>query len=237
MKKAKKKQSLMKSLILFIVFFLCSCEFNSPDIPVLSFKILKIETQNSSIEERLSVFLLYKDENGRNDYSSITIVHAESNLTWVLNRENSSFFSSSNLGASDAGKVLWAGSNKISHPLGKIPLGEYSIIAEDLSGNRSIKKISVKDFEDLSSLPFSFKIENKRWKIEPDQLSEFKKFSLILLGADKQPLFVQVLPQDSQYEDSIDSLLEKYPDTRYIQCIAKTSKGDIAYLTKYHSLY
>lgn len=237
MKAAKKKQGLKKALIFFISFVLCSCEFTPPEILEISFKIIKIETQDSSMEERLSIFLLYKDENGRNDYSSITIAHMESKLTWVLNRENSSFFSSSNFRASDIGKDLWVGSNKISHPLGKILLGEYSIIAEDLSGHKNIKKITLNDFEDRSDLPFSFKIENKIWKIEPEQLSDFKYFSLILLGADKQPIFVQVLPQNSQYEDSIEPLLEKYPDARYIQCMAKNIKGNIAYLTKYYSLY
>jgi len=48
---------------------------------------------------------------------------------------------------------------------------------------------------------------------------------------------IQDLPEGSKLEDSIASLLEKYPDTRYIQCMAQNAQGDTAYLTKYHSLY
>ena len=180
---------------------------------------------------------MYKDENGRNDYSSIQLVHLESGLTWVLNRENTSFFSSSQLRASDSEKTLWAGSNKIASPFVQIPIGEYSVVLEDLSGNRVIKKITLKEPEMLLSIPFVFRIQDGRWRIEASENSTFKTFFLILLGADKQPLFVQGLPEGSKLEDSIASLLEKYPDTRYIQCMAQNAQGDTAYLTKYHSLY
>lgn len=89
----------------------------------------------------------------------------------------------------------------------------------------------------VSSIPFVFRIQDGRWRIEASENSTFKTFFLILLGADKQPLFVQGLPEGSKLEDSIASLLEKYPDTRYIQCMAQNAQGDTAYLTKYHSLY
>lgn len=237
MKKNVKKEWLKKTLFFFIVTLLLSCSFDKPEIPELSVKILKIETDAGTIEERLSLFLMYKDENGRNDYSSIQLVHLESGLTWVLNRENTSFFSSSQLRASDSEKTLWAGSNKIASPFGQIPIGEYSVVLEDLSGNRVIKKLTLKEPEMLSSIPFVFRIQDGRWRIEASENSTFKTFFLILLGADKQPLFVQGLPEGSKLEDSIASLLEKYPDTRYIQCMAQNAQGDTAYLTKCYSLY
>lgn len=237
MNKSKKKEWLKKTLFFLIVTLLLSCSFDKPEIPELSVKILKIETDAGTIEERLSVFLMYKDENGRNDYSSIQLVHLESGLTWVLNRENTSFFSSSQLRASDSEKTLWAGSNKIASPFGQIPIGEYSVVMEDLSGNRTIKKLTLKEPEMVSSIPFVFRIQDGRWRIEASENSTFKTFFLILLGADKQPLFVQGLPEGSKLEDSISSLFEKYPDTRYIQCMAQNAQGDTAYLTKYHSLY
>ena len=237
MKKNVKKEWLKKTLFFFIVTLLLSCSFDKPEIPELSVKILKIETDAGTIEERLSLFLMYKDENGRNDYSSIQLVHLESGLTWVLNRENTSFFSSSQLRASDSEKTLWAGSNKIASPFGQIPIGEYSVVLEDLSGNRVIKKLTLKEPEMLLSIPFVFRIQDGRWKVEGAEDSAFQSFFLILLGADKQPLFVQGLPEGSKLEDSIASLLEKYPDTRYIQCMAQNAQGDTAYLTKYHSLY
>ena len=237
MKKSVKKEWLKKTLFFLIAALLLSCSFDKPEIPELSVKILKIETNAGTIEERLSVFLKYRDENGRNDYSSIQLVHLESGLTWVLNRENTSFFSSSQLRASDSEKTLWAGSNKIASPFGQIPLGEYSVILEDLSGNRTIKKLTLKEPKMLSSIPFVFLIQDGRWRIETSDNSTFKTFFLILLGADKQPLFVQGLPEGSKLEDSIASLIEKYPDARYIQCMAQNAQGDTAYLTKYHSLY
>ena len=181
MNKSKKKEWLKKTLFFFIAALLLSCSFDKPEIPELSVKILKIETDAGTIEERLSVFLMYKDENGRNDYSSIQL--------------------------------------------------------EDLSGNRTIKKLTLKEPEMVSSIPFVFRIQDGRWRIEASENSTFKTFFLILLGADKQPLFVQGLPEGSKLEDSISSLFEKYPDTRYIQCMAQNAQGDTAYLTKYHSLY
>ena len=237
MNKSKKKEWLKKTLFFFIAALLLSCSFDKPEIPELSVKILKIETDAGTIEERLSVFLMYTDENGRNDYSSIQLAHLESGRTWVLNRENTSLFSSSQLRASDSEKTLWAGSNKIASPFGQIPIGEYSVVLEDLSGNRTIKKLTLKEPEMVSSIPFVFRIQDGRWRIEASENSTFKTFFLILLGADKQPLFVQGLPEGSKLEDSISSLLEKYPDTRYIQCMAQNAQGDTAYLTKYHSLY
>ena len=73
MNKSKKKEWLKKTLFFLIVTLLLSCSFDKPEIPELSVKILKIETDAGTIEERLSVFLMYKDENGRNDYSSIQL--------------------------------------------------------------------------------------------------------------------------------------------------------------------
>ncbi|UTC74161.1 hypothetical protein E4O03_07855 [Treponema sp. OMZ 792] len=237
MNKIIEKKYPKKISFFFIAVFLLSCSFDKPEIPELSVKILRMETDSGKIEERLSVFLMYKDENGRNDYSSIQLIHLESGLTWVLNRENTSFFSSSQLRASDSEKTLWAGSNKIASPFGQIPIGEYSIVLEDLSGNRVIKKLTLKEPENPSSLSLVFQVQDGRWKIEAAEDSAFRTFFLILSGADKQPLFVQILPQGSKYEDSIAPLLEKYPDSRYIQCMAQNAQGNTAYLTKYHSLY
>lgn len=228
----------VKAIIFFIILlFFAACSFSKPNIPEISVKVLKIETEDSNLAERLSVFLKYEDENGRNDYSSITVVHLESAFTWVLNRENSSFFSSSQLKSSDVEKTLWIGSNKIADPFGKIPLGEYSIIAEDSAGNRTVQKNSIKETESLAALPFVFQIQNKAWDIEFDQSSNFKNFSLILLGADKQPIFAEILPYSFEYKGTLDSLLEKYPDARYVQCMAQNAQGSEAYLTKSFNLY
>ncbi|UTC63365.1 hypothetical protein E4O00_07795 [Treponema sp. OMZ 788] len=237
MNKNDKKKQLKRILFFSVAAFFLSCSFDKPEIPALSVKILKIETDAGTTEERLSAFLMYKDENGRNDYSSIQLVHLESGFTWVLNRESTSFFSSSQFRSSDAEKTLWAGSNKIASPFGKIPIGEYSLVLEDLSGNSSIKKITVKEPEAAESKPFVFQIQAGRWTVEGIEDSSFKSFFLILSGADKQPLFVHALPYGSKHEDSISSLTEKYPDTRYIQCMAQNAQGNTAYLTKYHSLY
>ncbi len=75
--------------LLFINF---SCSLSKPSISELSVKRLKVENDSGFLTERLSVFLLFKDENGREDYNSVIIVHKESGLSWRLNRNNSSFF-------------------------------------------------------------------------------------------------------------------------------------------------
>ncbi len=225
--------------IILSIFLIFACSANKPIISDLSVKKLEIENDSELLIERLSVFLLFKDEDGRQDYNSIILIHKESGLSWTLNRNNSSFFTSETKSEDQAKKILWAGSNNIANPLGKFPSGDYSIIVEDLSGNRAIRNISLESENNLSKLPFTFEVTQDSWNIENIEESNFRNYSLILLGSDKQPIFVKILENNSlnKQNGNLKELKEKYPDARYIQCLAENSQKTIAYLSKAIKLY
>ncbi len=212
---------------------------SKPDIEALSVKRLELETDSNKVVERLSIFLLFKDKNGREDYNSLTIIHKESGLSWTLNRNNTSFFSSQAYDKDEKEKKLWAGSNKFAYPMGRIPLGDYSLIIEDLAGNRSFKSFSLKGEIQNSDVPFEFAITNDSWKIQNKNEKTFNNYSLILLGADKQPIFVKELGQinSSEMTGKLEKLKDEYSDARYIQCLGENHQKTIGYLTKSYKLY
>ncbi len=230
------KKNIFKIFIIFFSISFFSCAQRPPVISKLSVKRLGVETNSEKLLERLSVFLLFSDENGRDDYNSIRITHKESGLYWQLNRDNSSFFISAK--AEDEKEKFWLGSNKIAHPSGRMPLGEYSIVVDDLAGNQSVKNIHLKDETNLSALPFSFNIEGESCKIKNSDV-QYKKFYLILLGADRQPIFVKELGEifDQDYTGNLAALKKEYSDARYIQCMAENSQATISFLTKPYSLF
>ncbi len=216
---------------------LSACSFKPPMIVSFSVKRIQVENEQGILRERLSVFLLYSDEDGKNDYNTVTVTHQETGLTWTLDRANSSFFSSVSDGKSDKNK-LYAGSNKIAHPLGNFSSGKYSLVAEDLSGNRSVKIFELPEKNFDKTLPFIFDVTETELKIEVTENKERFNFFLILSGADKQPLFVKNLGNISaSLSDSALQLKEEYGDARYIQCMAEIEDGSFAYITKSYTLY
>lgn len=234
------KKPIKKGGALFLLCFLCfNCSFKAPSIAEISVKRLQIETETLAMAERLSIFLIYLDEDGKDDYSTVTVIHKESGLLWFLNRFNSSFFTSEYRDSQKTETRLWIGSNKLAGPQGRIPLGDYSVIAEDLAGNQTIKNVSIIAEVKPRTLPFSFSIQEDTWRIQAEKPSRYTIYSLILLGADRQPIFVKKLgpAEDGLLEDGLDELKSQYPDARYIQCMAENDEGSAAFLTKFYSLY
>lgn len=232
-----------KFIIIFfsisIIFLSFACSLSKPTIAELSVKRLEIENDSDLLIERLSVFLLFRDEDEREDYNSILVIHKESGLSWSLNRNNSSFFVSEDVSKEELKKRIWVGSNKISYPLGKMPLGEYSIIVEDLAGNRAISSIILRTETEFSKIPFSFTSDGSTWKITNNTEASFNNYSLILLGADKQPIYVKSLGNinSEEFSGELLSLKEEYADARYIQCLVENSQKTIAYLSKSYKIY
>lgn len=226
-------------MVMFLLYLLLvsACSFKPPMIVSFSVKRLQVENEQGTLRERLSVFLLYSDEDGKNDYNTVTVTHKETGLTWVLDRANSSFFSSVSNSISDKNKV-YAGSNKMVHPLGKFSSGTYTFIADDLSGNRAVKTFELTEKKFDTMLPFTFTITETDLKIEITENKEKFNFFLVLSGADKQPLVVKNLGYISaSLTDSVVQLKEAYGDARYIQCMAEIEDGSCAYLTKSYTLY
>lgn len=230
-----------KNIVLLFCFLLLlsGCSFNVPSIQEVFFKHLFVETENGKTAERLSVFLRFLDEDGREDYNSIILIHDESGMTWTLDRLNSAFFISEDEDTKKKHKHIWAGSNKIAVPQGKIPQGAYSVIVEDSAGNRTIKKSVISSENAPDTFPFKFLLNNENWEIHTEDFSVYKNYSLVLLAADRQPIVVHKIPfsSDNVLSGNLHELKENHPDARYVQCMAENSNGTIAYLTKFYNLY
>ncbi len=235
----KKKKTLfcIFAVLIALPVVQAGCSFKPPVISEFSVKRLLVETEKGKLTERLSVFSLYTDEDGKNDYNSITVIHKETGLSWVLNRDNSSFFAAAEDVNETGQKTLYAGSNKIAYPLGKFLKGEYSLIAEDLSGNRGVKTFVITGEAANETLPFSFAVTETDWSIMTMENSVPGSFSLILLGADKQPLFSKKINVSETPRGNLLQLKEEYADARYIQCLCETTYKDFAFLTKAYTLY
>ncbi len=235
----KVKKYILGIFIFSTLAFAFSCSLSKPNVPQLAVKLLEVENDSDILIERLSVFIHFIDENGRDDYNSMSIIHKESGLSWTLNRNNSSFFISEQYTEEENQKRLWIGSNKFAYPLGKIPLGEYSIIIEDLAGNRVIKNFSLKSKADFVDLPFEFTTTSDSWRIKNKADNKFNNYSLILLGADKQPIFVKEIGaiNSAEMSDTLADLRKQYSDARYIQCLGENSQKTIGYLSKSYKLY
>ena len=83
----------MKNLFYFsLILFFISCSINKPYISSLSCKRLVVELDSGRVTERLSVFVRFNDEDGANDYDSMTIFQKNTGLYWHINRSLSSFF-------------------------------------------------------------------------------------------------------------------------------------------------
>ena len=223
----------------FICFFFFHCSFKAPSVPEISVKRLQIETETRITAERLSVFLIYLDEDGKDDYNTITVIHQDTGLQWSINRFNASFFVSEYETDRNKQTRLWIGSDKLTPPHGRVPQGVYSIIAEDLAGNQTVKTINLTAGLPLKPPPFSFSVSDNKWRITADKNSHYTVYSLILLGADRQPLFVKKTDgmQKGALEGDLNTFKERYPDARYIQCMAENAEGSAAYLTAFYTLY
>jgi len=214
---------------LFLLFFF-SCSVNTPSISSLSYKRVTVELDNGQRTERLSVFLRFRDEDGINDYDSMTLIQTNMQLYWHITRNLTSFFKSDY----DDNYSLLAGTNKIAHPLGKIPLGDYELQAYDMQGNKVVRFFSLSEETKLSPLNAKLSIEDEKWRVEVQDEVNYNIFYLLLLGADRQPVFLKTLAvaENSSVEESIEQLKKDWPDTRYLQLCAENSSRTKGYLAR-----
>lgn len=201
----------------------------------LSCKRVIVELDNGKMTERLSLFVRFSDEDGINDYDSMTLFQRNTGLYWHINRSLSSFLKTD---YEDKNSLI-VGTNKIVYPLGRFPLGEYEVQVQDMQGNKVIRFFNIDDELNLSHLDASLSIENGRWEVKVENESLFTRFYLLLLGADRQPVFLKtiVVSSNSSISDTIASLKEEAPDARYIQLCAENSQRNKGYLAKPIQLY
>lgn len=207
---------------------LASCSVNKPTISSFSYKRLVVELDDKNVTEHLSVFLHFKDEDGINDYDSMTLIQKDMRLYWHITRDITSFFKSDY----DDKNSLLLGTNKIAHPFGKIPLGKYELQVLDLQGNKVVHFFSIDDESSTDRLSAYLTIEEDRWQVIVEEEMFYSRFYLLLLGADKQPLFLKTLSigKNSNTSDSINLLKDEWPDARYLQLCAENESRTQGYL-------
>ncbi|EFW39467.1 hypothetical protein [Treponema phagedenis] len=232
----KKKRFFQIFLLVISIFFFSACSFDAPRIITTEVKRLYIIDSNENLRERLSVFVLYTDKNGRNDYASMKIKENASDFIWTADRENSSFF----LSSANNDTELWTGSNKFVYPGQRFPEGMYTITIEDLAGETAKIDCSLVKAPDILTAPFSFSLQDNLWKLTlKDEGSNFLTASLIFLGADRQPLAVQSLSliQKGDNTGDIQEAKKLYSDSRYVQCLIENENRTIAFISPPQTLY
>lgn len=224
----------MKTIIYFLLtipaLFFCSCSLNKPSISNLSVKRLAVETENSGLAERLSVFFEFNDKDGVNDYDSFTVVQKDTGLYWKFNRDNTVFFKE-NSGQENSLKM---GTNKIAYPFGKIPLGEYILTARDLAGQESVKSFQISGEFKTPSMPISLTVKNGRWELSVTEGTEYNFITLIFLGADRQPLKIKKIgrAENKLISGLSEELQQEVSNARYIQASAENGERNKGFLTK-----
>ena len=226
----------MKRVIpLFIILLFVSCSVNKPSMSSISCKRIIVELDNGRVTERLSLFVRFSDEDGINDYDSMTLFQKDTALYWHISRSLSSFFKTD---YEDKNSFM-VGTNKIVHPFGKIPLGEYEVQVQDMQGNKVVRFFRIDDELKLSHLNATLTIENGKWEVNVGDEVLFTRFYLLLLGADRQPVFLKTITAsaNSKTNASIEELKNECPDARYIQLCAENSQRNKGYLAKPLQLY
>ena len=219
-----------KFLYLILLLFFISCSVNKPKISSLSYKRVVVELDNGNITERLSIFLRFSDEDGTNDYESMSLTQKKMRLYWHITRSLTSFFKSDY----DDKNSFMVGTNKIAHPLGKIPLGDYELEVYDMQGNKVVRLFSINEASTLSKIKASLKIDDNKWKVKVENEELYTRFYLLLLGADRQPVFLKTLSlgKNENMEDSIENLKRDWPNTRYLQLCAENASKTQGYLAR-----
>lgn len=224
-----------KFFYLFLILFCISCSVNKPYVSSLSCKRVIVELDNGNVTERLSLFVRFNDEDGINDYDSMTLFQKDTALYWHITRSLSSFFKTDY----EDKNTFIVGTNKIVYPLGRFPLGEYEVQVQDMQGNKIVRFFKIDDELKLSHLDATLTIENGIWNVKVGDEALFTRFYLLLLGADRQPIFLKTINVSSngQVSDSIESLKSESPDARYVQLCAENPQRNKGYLAKPIQLY
>jgi len=157
--------------LIFINLILLSCSRSAPQIQNYTLKLIYNETSDG-IQERLSLFVIAQDEDGKEDLDTLYIINDEQQLYWTLN--------SSDWLTVNKDSHLWIGSHNLSMVDGKpLPRGVYRLILTDKGGDRSEKIIGL-DAPLQSSYPFpQLQIQDDRFIIR----SLYPKHTLLCYDA------------------------------------------------------
>lgn len=215
--------------LLSAVLLYASCSFNTPTVVLVKKQRIYSYNQQGALTERLAVFMLLEDGDGRNDYKDLTLREDTTGLEWALHRENTVFLQETGYSKN----AQWVGSNKFKYPRRFFPAGQYTLSASDLGGNKTETTFSLQAPQTITFLPFEFTLENEQWTLNITDGSACSYFSLIMLSADLQPLTVYPLQTNgTDRQNGALTMFENRPtDARYIQCFGENTDQSIGFLS------
>ena len=215
--------------LLSAVLLYASCSFNTPTVVLVKKQRIYSYNQQGALTERLAVFMLLEDGDGRHDYKDLTLREDTTGLEWALHRENTVFLQETGYSKN----AQWVGSNKFKYPRRFFPAGQYTLSASDLGGNKTETTFSLQAPQTITFLPFEFTLENEQWTLNITDGSACSYFSLIMLSADLQPLTVYPLQTNgTDRQNGALTMFENRPtDARYIQCFGENTDQSIGFLS------
>lgn len=203
--------------IAFSLFLLTDCTQGSPEIRSYSTQVLRVQNDDMSFSEQLSLFVYFNDIDGNQDFSSITLTHNDTGLLWTIDKEVAI--------VRLRGNDRWTGSSALAGPGGgEMPSGSYTLVVSDLAGNEAVSFITVVRPVFPEKTPFRFYIENEQWIIEKNtELSDFSRYFLLLLDDTNKLLYSWPVPNSFQtkIEGRIENLHSLAPKATRVQCLVE----------------
>lgn len=206
--------------------FLSSCSQSDPVIRSRLVQVLRVQGPTGQFAERLSVFVLFNDDDGIDDLDRITVTNEDSGLFWIIRAENALTRS--------RGDDLWTGSNDLAGPGDRmIPSGAYSVAVSDLAGNESITTFRLvrPSFPDFA--PYSFSVGDGQWKLAKNGTpSGFDRAWLFLYDADMNVLYSWRIAEgpDGLTTGTVDQLKAFASGTSVVQCYCENADGSAGVL-------
>lgn len=206
---------------LIFLFIITSCAQGSPEIQSISTQLVKVQQEDLSFSEQLSVFVFFKDTDGDQDFSSITLTHNDTGLMWNIHKDAAV--------VRLRGNDRWTGSSSLAGPGGgEIPSGAYTIVVSDLAENEAVSLINVLRPVFPEQSPLNFYIQNGQWIIEKNpEVTDFSRYFLLLLDDTNTLLHSWAVPYSSRniIEGQIKKLRSLAPKATLVQCFVENRSG------------
>lgn len=219
-----------KILLGLFVFLLTTCSQTKIEVNRIDTHLIFLQTDDNNASPRLSLFLNFTNESGQNDFQKIVLTHKASGVTWELNSDLCYFFKNNSL--SETSFIV--GTNKIAFPSEKVLEGEYQVSIYKLNLETTTKTFSIKK-PNLSDTVFPVSIaltNNNEASITPGE--NIQTCSVILLGADHQPVLAKEINAKDFSKINLQTLLNEKTDARYVQFLIKID--DIEFLSKIYKI-
>ena len=177
-----------------------SCSQSTMEPGEVYARVLFVQTGESQATPRFSLFFAYTNTAGQNDFDKITVIHKASGVTWNLPSQICFCFKNSSL-------------------------GEYSFLISKLNGQTKSKTVSISS-PDFSEKTFPVNINFSIAKTDFTSEKPITKCSIILSGADRQPIFVSEIKSDGFSTIYPENIISEHKDAHYVQFLFEIEKTE-----------